>query len=95
MNQVSTFIKSKNPIQKQSHIVELSACILNIFGFCVFMSNKPFDFFRNMFNTKTVKVNNFIIFTHKAIQYVPTSAYSSRFITHAPFFIVLGKLSLE
>ena len=27
--------------------------------FYVFMSNKFFDFFRNMFNTKTIKVNNF------------------------------------
>ena len=30
--------------------------------FCVFMSNKFFDLFRNMFNTKAVKVSNLIIF---------------------------------
>ena len=29
------------------------------------------------------------------MQFVPTSAYLSRFITYAPFFIVLDKLSLE
>ena len=32
---------------------------------------------------------------NKAIQCVPTSAYSSRFIMYAPSFIVLGKLFLE
>ena len=30
----------------------------------------------------------------KTIQCAPTSAYSSRFITYAPFFVVLCKLSL-
>ena len=50
-----------NPIQKYPHIIELSACIVNMF---VLM------FVLNMFNTKTVKVNNF---TYKAIQCVPTS----------------------
>ena len=54
-------IKSKNSIQKYLDITELSACILNMFVFYVFISNKPYDFFRNMFNTKTFKVNNFII----------------------------------
>ena len=32
--------------------------------------------------------------TYKAIQCVPTSAYSSRFIAYASSFIILGKLSL-
>ena len=36
-----------------------------------------------------------LFFTYKAIQCVPTSSYSSRFITYALFFIVLGELSLE
>ena len=80
-----------NPIQKYPHIIELSACILNMF---VLMFLCFFDSFRNMFNTKTIKVNNFIIF---CIQSNPMCGYiciSSRFITYAPFFIVLGKLSL-
>ena len=32
---------------------------------------------------------------NKAIQCVPTSSYSSRFITYAPSFIFLSKLYLE
>ena len=36
-----------------------------------------------------------LFFTYKAIQCVPTSANSSRFIIYAPFFIDLVKLSLE
>ena len=49
-----------------------------------------------MFNTKAIEINNFIFFLqNKAIQCVPVSAYSSRFITYAPSFIFLGKLSLE
>ena len=59
------------------------------------MPNKFFSFSRNMFNSKTVKINNFSIFTYKAIQCVPTSVYSSRFTTHGPSFILLGKLCLE
>ena len=55
-------IKSVNAKQKYPHIIELSASILNIFAFMFFMSNKPFYFFRNMFNFKTVKLNNFNIF---------------------------------
>ena len=74
-----------NPMQKYPHITESFARILNMFLFYVFMSNKFFSFFRNMFKSKTVK----------AVQCVPTSAYLSRFITYAPFFIFLGTLSLE
>ena len=36
-----------------------------------------------------------LFFKYKAIECVPVSVYSSRFITYAPFFIVLGKLFLE
>ena len=32
---------------------------------------------------------------YKAIQWVPVSEYSSRFITYAPLFILSGRLSLE
>ena len=37
----------------------------------------------------------FSFLQNKAIQCVPVSAYSSRFITYAPSFIFFGKLSLE
>ena len=45
--------------------------------FDVFMSNKSFNFFRNMLYTKTIKVNNFIIF---CIQINPMCAYICIFI---------------
>ena len=62
----------------------------------VFITNELFNFFRNMLNTKAIKVNNFISHTpNKAIQCVPVSGCSSRFITYAPSFIFLSKLSLE
>ena len=35
------------------------------------------------------------ILTNKAIECVPVSSYSSKFITYAPFFILAGKLFLE
>ena len=84
-----------NPMQKYPHIIELFARILNMFAFCVCMSNNFFNFFRNMFNPKTVKKNNLKIFTCKAIQCVPTPGYSPRFIIYSPSFIFLDKLSLE
>ena len=66
-----------NPIQKYAHIIELSACTVNMFVFVFFWPRTSLSF------------------AYKAIQCVPKSAYSSRLITYAPFFIVLGKLSLE
>ena len=84
-----------NPIQKCPNIIELSACILNMFVFVFFC---PINFLISLGTCSTPKLSKEIIslfLTYKAIQYVSTSAYSSRFITYAPFFIVLGKLSLE
>ena len=84
-----------NPIQKYSHIIELSACILNMFVF-VFLC--PINLLISLGTCSTPKLSKLatsLSFTYKAIQCVLTSAYSSRFITYAPFFIVLGKLSLE
>ena len=49
--------------------------------FYVFICNELFNFFREMFNTKTIEINNFRFLQNKAIQCIPTSAYSSRFIT--------------
>ena len=49
-----------------------------------------------MLNAETIKISNTIFFLqNKAIQCVPKSAYSSRFITYAPSFIFLVKLPLE
>ena len=66
-------------------IMELSACILNMFFF-VFLCAINLLISLGMAS---------LFFTYKAIQCVPPSAYSSRIITYATFFIVLGKLSLE
>ena len=52
-------IKSMNPVQKYLHIIELFYWTLKIL---VFMFNQFFNFFRSMFNSKTVKTNNFNIF---------------------------------
>ena len=61
--------------------------------------NKFFNFFRNMFYSKIIKISKIIILTCKATQWVPISEYSSRFIIYAPSFISVklcsGKLSRE
>ena len=67
-------IKSMNPMQKYPHIIELFeltelwtywtlSSLLNSENACfyVFMFNQFFNFFRSMFNSKTVKTNNFDI----------------------------------
>ena len=59
---ISASIKSMNPIQKHPHIIELFACILNMFLCFVFMSNKFVNFLKKMFYSKTVKIKNFNIF---------------------------------
>ena len=87
-------IKPINPVQRYPHIIELFACIRNMFVL-MFYSNKFFNFFRNMFNSKTVEINNFNIST---IQSNPMCASVWIFIKVYyifPFFILLGKLSLE
>ena len=48
-----------------------------------------------MFYSKTIKTSNIIFSTYKEIQWVPISEYSSRLITYAPSFILLGRLSRE
>ena len=75
-------------MKKNPHIIELSAFILNMF---VFMFLFLINFLTSLGMYSTSKKSN----TYKATQCVPTSAYSSRFTTYAPFFIVLGRLSLE
>ena len=88
-------INSINPIQKYPHIIKLSACILNMF---VLMHLCPMNLLNSLGTSSKPKLSKQItslFFTYKAIQFVPTSAYSSRCIINALFFIVLDKLSLE
>ena len=49
-------------MQKYSHVIELLACILNMFFLNIFLRNKVFNFFRNVFNPKNVKISNLNIF---------------------------------
>ena len=88
-----------NPIQKYPHIIELSAFILNMF---VLMFLCPINLLVSLGMCYTPKLSKQItslffkcnsIDTYKAIQCVPAPAYSSRFITYVPCFIILGKLS--
>ena len=53
-------IKSMNPMHKCSHIIKLLYSQYVYFYF--FMLNNFLNFFRNMFNSKTVKIINFIIY---------------------------------
>ena len=62
----------------------------------IFITNKRFSFFRNVFGSKTVKISYYVLrFEWRSIQSVPISAYSSRFITYAPNLILSGRLSWE
>ena len=76
-----------NPMQMYPHIIELSACILNMF---VFEFLCPINLLVSLGTCSTPKLSKQITslsFTYKTIQCVLTSACSSRFITYAPFFI--------
>ena len=64
VNSVKVFllnIKSINPIQKYQHTIESYACILKMLVFMFFIPDKFFNFFRNMFHSKTIKISNIII----------------------------------
>ena len=80
-SKISQTFSCKNEINESNTKVSKyyrTACLYSKYVcFCVFMSNKSFDFFRNMLNTKTIKVNNFIIFY---IQTNPMCAYICIFI---------------
>ena len=83
-----------NAVQKYPHSIELPACILNMFVLMFLCLMKCIISLGTYCTPKESKKITSLFFTYKAIQCVPTSAYSLRFITYAPFFIVLGKLSL-
>ena len=63
VNFLPASIKSMNPMQKYLHIIELFTCTRKMLGNYVFIPDKFFNFFRNMLNTKTIEVNNFIFST--------------------------------
>ena len=74
-------------MQKYPRVIEFSACILNMF---VLMSLCPLNlliFLGTCSTPKLSKQKTPLFFTYKAMQCVPTSAYSSKFITYAPFLL--------
>ena len=84
-----------NPMQKHPHIIEFSDCILNM---SPFMFLFPINFLISSGTSGTPKVSKQTIsfsLQNKAIYRVPISAYSSTFITQAPYFTSFGKLSIE
>ena len=70
-----------NPIQKHPNITELFAC------------NRKMLVIVFLFPINSLISS--VLLQNKAIQCVPTSAYSSRFITYDPSFTFLGKLFYE
>ena len=93
VSKISKIFTCKHKINESSAEIPTHYWIVWLYSknvyFYVFIHDKYFNFFRNMFNTKTFLLQN------KAIQCVPTSAYFSRFITYALSFIFLGRLLLE
>ena len=73
-----------NPMQKYTRIVELFACTRRMLAFMFLFSIK--SVISSETNTKTVEINNSLLLQNKAIQCVPTYAYSSRFIIYPLFF---------
>ena len=59
-----------------------------------FVVNKCFNFFRDMFYSKSIEISSIIIIHMQRNAMSPISEYSSRFIIYALFFI-FGKLSRE
>ena len=52
-------IKSMTPMQKYPHNTELFACIRKMLAIMFLFLRNFFNFFRNMFNTKTIEIKNF------------------------------------
>ena len=84
-------IKSMNPMQKYPHITELFACTRKILAIMFLF---PTNSLISSGTCSTPKLSKFLLH-NKAIQYVPTFAYLSRFITYTPYFIFNGRLFLE
>ena len=88
-------IKSMNPMQKYSNITELFACTPKMFPFMFLFPINSLISLGTCSIPKLSKETTSFPLQNKAIQCVPTSAYSSRFVTYAPSFIFLGRLFLE
>ena len=88
-------IKSINLIQKYPHIIESHACILKIFATTKTLSINVLTSFGIYSTPKLAKQVLLLFNAFKAIQWVPISEYSPRFITYVSYFIISGRLSLE
>ena len=87
-------IKSINLMQKYPHSIESFACYSKNICFYVFITDKCFNFFRNMFYSKTIKISNIIIL------YIQSNPMRSNIrvlikIYYVSPFLYLGRLSLE
>ena len=91
---MSFSIKLINPRQKHQHIIESIACILKILVM-MFLLLMNFQISFGVYSTlKLLRYVTLSPFSYKAIQWVPTDSYLSRFVTYIPSF-VLDKLFLE
>ena len=84
-----------NSIQKYLCIIELLSCTLKIFALLLLLSMNSLISSGTCSTRKLLKKTVSVFLQNKTFQCGPTSAYSSRFITYAPTFILLGKLSLK
>ena len=74
-------IKSMNPMQKYRHITELFACTRKMLTFMFSFSTVSLISSGTLSTPKLSKQTISFFLQNKAIQCVPKSAYSSRFIT--------------
>ena len=82
-------------MQKYPHITESFACSRKMLPFMFLFPINSLIFSGTRSTPKLLKQTILFLLQNKAMQCVPTSAYSSRFITCTPSFIFLGKLFLE
>ena len=88
-------IKSVNSIQKYSHIIESYACILKTFVVMFLLPINVLTSFGMYSTLKPSKLVKSLFHTYKAIQWVPISEYSLRFIIYAASFISAELRSVE
>ena len=84
-----------NPMQKYPNITESFACTRKMLAFMFLFATNSLNSSGTCSTTKLSKKTISFLLQNKAIQCVPTSAYSSRFITYAPSFIFLGAYFLK
>ena len=86
-------------MQKHPHITEWFACILKMLAtLFLFPGNSFMHFLISLGICSTPKLSKQVrlfLLQNNAVQCVPTSVYSPRFIMYAPSFIFLGKLFLQ